>query len=338
MRALVLAEFGRMEIREVPAPVVQNDEVLIKVDAVGICGSDVHGYTGANGRRVPGQVMGHEAAGIVLDGNGELAAGRPVTFNPLIACGRCPACKEGEQQHCPDRRVIGVNPEISAAFAEQVAVPVANVVALPADFPIGYGALIEPLAVAFHAVRRARVADHDQVVVIGGGPIGQSIVLAVRTRTTADILVSEPNAQRRELCASLGATVLDPVAEPLDDQLRKLIGGFSDVTIDAVGQSRSIADALRVTKVGGLVTLVGMGSPRLELSAFDVSTAERTVVGSFCYSDADFRAAAQWAGDHPELLAPLITDRVPLRRAPEAFAALAGQAPAAGKIIVQPNA
>lgn len=339
MRALVLAEFGRLEIRQVPDPVPAEDEVLIKVDAVGICGSDLHGFTGETGRRQPDQIMGHEASGTVLSApeTAGLSVGQAVTFDPLLPCRNCAACQAGEEQGCPDRRLIGVNPEIQAAFAEQIAVPAENVVALPPELDVSHGALIEPLAVAFHAVRRSSVAPADRVLVVGGGPIGQSVVLALRAIGATDILLSEPNPQRRAVCADLGASVIDGLTGTAQDQLRAIGDRPVDLTIDAVGQSRTLGSALAVTKPGGTVTLVGMGSPQVELPAYDISTAERTLIGSFCYADADFRATVSWAGENAGELATLVTEQVPLEQAQAAFAALTGERPVAGKVLVRPN-
>lgn len=334
MLALVLEDFNRLEVLDRDLPSVGADEILIKVAAVGICGSDVHGFTGHNGRRQPGQVMGHEAAGTVAAGPG-FEVGQPVTFNPMITCGTCAACTADQPQQCPRRKVIGVDPEISAAFAEFVAVPRGNVVALPDRMPVQHGALIEPLAVAFNAVSRGRIAAGDRVLVVGGGPIGQSCVLAAKAAGATSILVSEPNAGRREVCGRLGAQTVDPTNVDLAEQVVQLLGGSADVAIDAVGVTVSLQGALAGTKVGGRVVLVGMGRPTLELDAFAVSTMERSLIGSFGYTRTAFATAAAWAGEHPDELPALVSSEVRLDQAAAAFAQLAGTEPAPGKILVR---
>jgi threonine dehydrogenase-like Zn-dependent dehydrogenase len=340
MRVLELKDFRQLVVADREEPAVGSGEVLIDVVATGICGSDIHGYTGENGRRVPGQVMGHETVGrIAALGPGTdrfgFEVGQPVTFNPLISCNECDACTAGQQQHCPERTVIGVNPAIVSAFAEQVAVPADNVVVLSAETPIVYGALIEPLAVAFHAVRRARIGAGQKVLVIGGGPIGQSVVLAALQEGATHVVVSEMDAARRALCERLGATALDPTTAPLDEQVRAVFGTLADTTVDAVGIKPTLAGALDATKFGGVVSLVGMGSPELAFNAYRVSTEEREIVGSFCYNNRDFRDAAAWVDQGSPVLAELISHEVAMEDADAAFAGLAAADGTAGKVLVR---
>ena len=202
MRALVLTKFGELRVEERPTPSAAADEVLIRVVATGICGSDIHGYTGDNGRRVPGQVMGHESVGRVaaLGENAEdsgLALEQVVTFNPVVVPPTDAAAYAGREQHSPNKTVIGVVPEIPAAFADYLVVPARNVVPLPEGIPVEYGALVEPLAVAAHAVRRVLVASDRRALVVGGGPIGQSVVLALTMKGVETIYVSEVDPGRR---------------------------------------------------------------------------------------------------------------------------------------------
>jgi threonine dehydrogenase-like Zn-dependent dehydrogenase len=338
MRALVLAEFGRMVVEERPDPTPARGEVLIRIVATGICGSDVHGFTGANGRRVPGQVMGHESVGRVaalgqaVDGP---EIGRPVTFNPVVIPDVDVERYAGCEQRCPNKYVIGVKPDVVSSFAEFVAVPARNVVPLRQDMPIEHGALIEPLAVAVHAVRRVAAGRGRTVLVVGGGPIGQSAVLALAMEGVRDVVVSELEPARRAVAQRLGARTVDPAAGPVPEQVERLLGGRVDIAIDAAGVSGSLADALASTVIGGSVCLVGMGSPTLELPAFAVSTEERSLVGSFTYSAQDFRDAAQWISTAPAVAAELISRQVRLDEAPAAFTGLAGHDGTPGKVLVR---
>jgi threonine dehydrogenase-like Zn-dependent dehydrogenase len=336
MRALVLEDFHRLVVAQIPEPSPAPDEVLIDVVATAICGSDFHGYTGENGRRIPGQIMGHESVGRVAhDPGGTFEPGTVVTFNPMISCGHCAACEAGQQQHCAQRRVIGVDPTIVAAFAERIVVPAANVVPLSADIPVLFGALIEPLAVALHAVRRGAVGPEDSVLVMGGGPIGQSVILAARRAGAAQVVVSEPDPARRALCERLGALALDPAAGDVREQLIARTGALATVAIDAVGISPTIASALAATRFGATVVLVGMGSPSVEVPAFAVSTEERVLVGSFCYSNDHFREAATWMDEGDAIFAELITREVGIDGADAAFAGLAAGDGTAGKVLVR---
>lgn len=339
MRALQLESFGRLGVVELPEPEAGPGMVLIATIATGICGSDIHGYTGENGRRVPGQVMGHETVGRILalgegvDGS-RLAVGDLVTVNPVFLRPDDRARFAGREQHAPGRSVLGVDPSIVSAFAERFAAPAENVVVLPESTPVELGALVEPLAVGLNAVRRVAVSAGERVLVIGGGPIGQACALAAFHEGAAEVIVSEPNDRRRDLCARLGAVALDPRTAPLAHQLEAL-GGTVPVTIDAVGISESLADALAATSFGGRISLVGMGSPELVVEAYRISTEERSVVGSFTYSHATFEDCARWVGEGDARLAGLISERLPLEDADAMFTRLATVADVPGKALVR---
>lgn len=340
MRALVLTDYHRLDVVERERPEPGPGEVLLRLCATGICGSDVHGFTGENGRRVPGQVMGHESSGTVaaLGAGVEEAVfplGAPATFNPVVVPAAQAAAYRGREQHAPGKAVIGVVAAIQASFADYVVVPAGNVLLLDPDLPLHLGALIEPLAVAVHAVGRGTPSADDRVLVIGGGPIGQSVVLALHRAGVRRIVLSERDPARRELVATLGVEVLDPSAGDLAERVAELLGGPADLAIDAVGLSPTLADACAATALGSRIVLVGMGSPRLEVSAFAISTEERTLIGSFTYSAQDFADAAAWVGDHPDQVEPLVSRIVGPEEAQASFAALAAGEGPAGKILVR---
>lgn len=336
MQALRLRAFNEMEIAEVAVPEPGPGEVLLRISTTGICGTDVHGFTGQNGRRQPGQVMGHETAGFLAGvGPGtdvDVDPGTVLTINPVLGCGQCPACAAGTPQACPDRRVIGVDPALVSAFAQFLVVPARNVVPLAADVPVEYGALVEPLAVGQHAVYQSRCGEQDRVLIVGGGPIGQACFLAAEN-TGAQVVVSEPHPDRRALLGRLGAETVGQLSDQDQDQLADRLGGPATVAIDAVGSSATVGTALGVTGDGARVVLVGMHEPRLELSAYAITTSERTLTGSFTYRDVDFRAAAEWVGDHWERLSGLVEEIVPLDAGPAAFTRSA-EAVTSGKIMI----
>jgi threonine dehydrogenase-like Zn-dependent dehydrogenase len=287
--------------------------------------------------------MGHEMSGVIdsvgaeVDPASGLQPGVAVTVNPVIGCGSCPRCAAGEEQTCPRRRLIGVDATIVSAFAEFLVVPAQNVVPLSAAVPIEFGALVEPLSVGFHAARRGGCTAEDSVLVIGGGPIGQACILAAQRLGATRIAVSEPNGARRSLAASLGAVALDPSEGPLSEQVQRTFGGPVTLVLDAVGVSATVKDALECSVLGARIVLVGMGSPGLELPAYAISTEERTLVGSFCYSAKDFRETAAWAEEAGNVLGALIEGRVDLEGAPAAFTELGRGESAASKILVFPQ-
>jgi len=281
--------------------------------------------------------MGHETVARVLtDQTGKHSAGSIVTVNPVIGCGHCPACAAGAAQRCPDRKVIGVRPDISSAFAERMVAPTRNVVALPAGTPAEVGSLVEPLAVGHHAVQRAELTAEDTVLVVGGGPIGQAAALAARRLGGAIVAVAELDTLRRDLLTRLGFVTIDPATQSADD-IMAVLGSRATVVVDAVGTSRTLGTALDTSALGARIVLVGMGAPRVEISAYAVSTEERTILGSFSYEDAGFRQTAEWSGAHAAALQPLIDARVDLADAPETFRALANGELRASKVLVYPS-
>jgi len=208
MRALVLKDWRKLAVAEIDPPTTTGADVLVRVIATGICGSDVHGFTGENGRREFGQVMGHETVGRIealgsdVPSGPGLEIGNLVTVNPVIGCGHCARCLSGNSQVCADKTVIGVSSAYISAFAELFVAPVSNVVPLTPGTPAEYGALVEPLAVGYHAARRGGIRSGDSVLVVGGGPIGQACVLAAQRLGAEQVVLSEPSHHRRELSAA----------------------------------------------------------------------------------------------------------------------------------------
>jgi threonine dehydrogenase-like Zn-dependent dehydrogenase len=267
----------------------------------------------------------------------EPPVGTLVTVHPVLACGRCPACRAGLDYRCPDKQIIGVDPAYSSAFAELMVVPAANAVPLPEDMPAEYGALVEPLAVGQHAVTRGGCAPGDRVLVVGGGPIGQACALAARRVGADGVVVSEPHAGRRALLADVGLASVDPVTDALAEAVEAVLGGLPTLVVDAVGSSRSLTDALTVCAAGERVVLVGMHEPQVSLPAYNVSIEERSLIGSYCYTADHFRETAAWVATAPPELARLVEGRVGLAQAPTAFAALAKGTDGASKVLVFPG-
>ncbi|MCW6010208.1 alcohol dehydrogenase catalytic domain-containing protein [Micromonospora sp. CPCC 205371] len=325
MRALVFRGPGDIRVERRPDPVPAPGELLIRVLSTGICGSDLHGYTGENGRRHPGQVMGHETVGRVVEGG--LPEGTLVTVNPVLGCGHCPACAAGTAQLCPTRRVIGVDPTISSAFAELMTVPAPNAVVLPDGVPEEHGALVEPRAVGYHASVRGGGGPPGPGLAGRGGPGGPAGGLRAPPPGASPVLVSEPHAGRRALVERLGFTALAPSE----------VGATTTkhtVVLDAVGSSASLRDAFEASAPGARVVLVGMNAPDVTLGAYAISTFERSVIGSFCYPAREFEATAEWVASGPLELAHLVDGRVPLDEAPAAFAGLAAGTLDASKVLV----
>lgn len=299
MKALGYDGPWTMSLVDCPELTPSADHVVLDVIATGICGSDAHGYTGTTGRRTSGQIMGHEAVARVHSG-GDLEPGTLVTFNPTVACGSCDFCLRGETQACPDLVIIGVAPTLNGSLAEQVRVPARNVVALSEEMPVLHGTLVEPLAVGYHAVLRGEPRPDDRVLIIGGGPIGQAAALAARRLGATSILISESSEPRRRIVGDLGFATTSP--ETLSDDVVSLLGGNASLVIDAVGIEATVAAAIGASTTRARIVLVGMGTSRMELRPYGLTVGERSLVGSYCYSEQDFRDTAAWVSEgHPEL-------------------------------------
>ncbi len=286
MKALVYIGPHSLELGEVPEPVPGNDEVLVRVEAVGICGSDMHAYHGHDARRPAPLVLGHEAAGRITSGP---RAGERVTVNPLVVCGTCRACEAGRAHLCPSRQILSMPPR-PGAFAELVRVPERNLVAIPEDFPIAKAALAEPVAVSYHAVNQgARLLDLPlsaaRCLVIGGGAIGLAAALVLAMQGAAEIFVAEPHAGRRATLARAGDFRCYAPGEAGAPQESSI-----DLIIDAVGAAATRASASALVRPGGVIVHAGL-LPGMD--GFDVrriTLQEIIVSGTYCYTPADFRA------------------------------------------------
>jgi len=266
-----------------PKPEPGPEDVRVRIAHVGICGSDLHGYTGESGRRVPGMIMGHEASGwieAVGSAVSGLAVGDTVTFNPALPCDG--SCGHTSENQCDQLRVIGVTPDIQGAFAEAIVIPAARIVQL-GDLSLEWGAGVEPMAVALQASRRAGVSTGASVLVIGGGMIGQCVAQAARLDGAAEVIVSDPMVERRNVAEKAGFRAVRPEdAESLS---------LFDIAVDAVGISATAGAAIRAVRKGGTVCFVGLGVSEVTVPLFDIVVSERVIVGTFCYPDDVFRDA-----------------------------------------------
>ena len=283
IRTLVFDGPRQFHIDERPTPQPSSGEVRIRIAFVGICGSDLHGYTGESGRRVAGMVMGHEASGWIEalgPGVNGLQIGTPVTFNPSLACNG--GCGHRVENQCSDLRVIGVTPDIQGAFADAITVPVDRVVPL-GGVSLEWGAVVEPLAVGVQAVQRADVTAGQSVLVVGAGMIGQCIARAARLTGAESVTLVDPLGARRDQSTHAGFLGVSP--DDVGD-----LGPF-DVSFDAVGISATAASAIQNVRKGSNVCFVGLGNSEVAIPLFDLVVAERKIVGTFAYTDSVFQTA-----------------------------------------------
>lgn len=305
MQALVYEGPRIMNLRQVSVPELKSDEVLVRVERVGICGSELGGYLGHNSLRKPPLIMGHEFSGVV-ERIGESAAGWApgdrVTANPLVTCGTCRYCRNGESQLCGSRQLLGAHRP--GAFAQFVAVPARNIYRLDDRTSFEEGALAEPFACAVHVCRLLQLSPTDRMLIYGAGPIGLFALQAAKVYGLRDVVVADLNEGRLEIARELGAVAVTRVEE-LDEP-----GGF-DAVIDAVGAEITRQKSVAAARSGGKVIFTGLHEADSRLPVNDMIRSEIWARGAFAYSQDDFETALQWIGQGRVNLLPW-AETVPL--------------------------
>ena len=316
---------GAFEVRAIPERELHEDEVLLRVAACGICGTDVHIYHGDKGSAEvhPPVVLGHELAGTVEKVGSAVTTVRPgdhVTVDPNIYCGKCHYCRIGKKQQCSSLKAVGVT--MNGGFADYCYVPETQCYLLDPEVPLRVGALTEPLACCLHGIDLAHIRIGDSVCVIGGGTIGQMMVQLAKLSGASSVILSEPVALRREIGLEIGADhAIDPNEAPVAEQIRKALGtDGTDVVIECVGNTAATAQAFEAAKDGATVLLFSVPKPDTyyPLSLEQVFQKELKIVGSRINPDTHGRAAAMINGGKL-ILDRLITHSYPVAELKEAI-------------------
>jgi 2-desacetyl-2-hydroxyethyl bacteriochlorophyllide A dehydrogenase len=327
MRAVVTRQAGTMELGEVADPGEPGaGQVLVRPEAVGICGSDLHFLTGelatppAFGPQYP-RVQGHEFAGVVEAlGPGcppELAVGQRVAVHPLSSCGRCRACRIGRGNACPNFRLVGVH--VDGALADRVTVAADQVFGV-GDLPPAVAAFCEPMSIAVRALERGRVTGEDRVVVLGAGPIGQAVTIGALDRG-AQVLITDVAAGRLAPAVAAGADVLDVTGADVVASAREWSDGEGPaVVVDCTGQPAAIADGVAMVAPAGRVVVVGISHQQVALPVNAFTQKELDLLGSTVCTAADFADAVRLVARHRAQVERLVTHQAPLADAPAAVA------------------
>ncbi|MBA2380560.1 MAG: galactitol-1-phosphate 5-dehydrogenase [Chloroflexi bacterium] len=340
MRALVFRGPGQMPLEERPDPQPGPGEVVVTVRVSGICGSDVHGFGGATGRRRVGVVMGHEATGEVRAVGPGVESVRPgdrVVLRSILACGRCDRCRHGQPNICLDRQGMGMH--FDGAYAEQILVAEALLVPLPDSLSFEDGVLIEPLAVAMHAVNITPFALMDVVAIVGAGAIGLLTLLAARQRGAGSIIVTDRDPHRLDVARMLGADQAVNVdhADPVATVSEATGGRGADAVFEAVGVAATVAQSIAMARPGGQVTWIGNSAPEVPLPMQELVTRELTVRGAYGFVD-EFELAVDALTSGRIDGRSLIECVAPLEEGPELFRRLAAGSLSAAKVVLVPNA
>jgi 2-desacetyl-2-hydroxyethyl bacteriochlorophyllide A dehydrogenase len=288
MKALVLENYNELVYKDVPDPQIKSDEVLVKVMACGICGSDVHGLDGSTGRRIPPMIMGHEASGVIIktgtDVNGWKSGDR-VTFDSTVYPLNDWFTLEGMYNLSDNREVLGVSPgryKRDGAFAEFIAIPQHILYKIPDKISFEQAAMVEAVAVALHSINIAGISTGDNCVVVGGGMIGIFILKLLKISGASKIIVIDINQKRLEQAIIAGADhTFISTEENLGEKINALTNKRgADISFEAVGKSESVNIAIDILRKGGKTVLVGNISPKVDFPLQKVVTRELKVLGS----------------------------------------------------------
>jgi len=342
MKAAVLHRPGeiRVEQRQVPEP--GPGEVLVRVRAVGVCGSDVHYYKeGRIGRRVVEKplILGHECAGEVValgSGVSHLRIGSRVALEPGVPCRRCRYCKSGRYNLCPDVTFMAT-PPVDGAFVEYIAWPADFTYPLPENLGYAEGALMEPLAVGMHAVRRARLVPGCTVLVLGGGPIGQLALLAAKAAGAGRVILTEREEGRLAMARSLGAdAALNCRTTPMAEALAEITDGEGpDLVIEAAGTVETVRQGIELVRRGGTVVWIGLpGTDPCPVSVLQAINKEMDILGIYRYANV-YPDAIRLAASGKINLALLVTHRFPLVEVKQALDTVVEQKASAMKVLVE---
>ena len=343
MKALVLENLRDLQMRDVPQPSVGPRDVLIRVKACGICGSDVHGYDGSTGRRIPPLIMGHEASGVVEAAGSDVRSFQPgdrVTFDSTVSCGDCQFCHRGEVNLCDNRQVLGVSCgdyRRNGAFADYVTVPENIVYRLPDSFHYEKAALIEAVSIAVHAAKITGIQPGSSAVVVGAGMIGLLAVQAFRVFGCTKVIAVDLEPSKLEVARQLGADETFLGTDPdLLDKLKAATGGQGpDIAVEVVGAQQPILTAIHGVRRGGTVTLIGNLAPKVEIPLQIVVTRQLRLLGS-CASAGEYPECIELMASGKINVDPLISALAPLSEGAAWFDRLYAREPGLMKVILQP--
>ena len=343
MKALLLEQYMQLGYQEVPEPAISVDDVLIRVKACGICGSDVHGLDGSTGRRIPPIVMGHEAAGVIEEVGANVkgwAAGDRVTFDSTVSCGQCYFCARGEINLCDNRQVLGVSCgefRRHGAFAELVSVPARILYRLPDSLGFAEAAMIEAVSIAVHAVNITPKSLGDTAVVVGSGMIGLLTIQAAKAAGFARVFAVDLDDNKLAVALRLGAdAAFNPKTVDVPKAIQDLTNGRgADVALEAVGAAAPIKTAIMSVKKGGTVTLIGNIAPNIELPLQAVVTRQIRLQGS-CASSGEYPACIELLASGAIKVDEIISARVPLADGADWFKRLYAHEPNLMKVILEP--
>lgn len=339
MKALVYEGPRNMHVREIPEPCPKADQVKIRIRYCSICGSDVHGYTGASGRRIPPMIMGHEASGIVAAVGRNVKSVRPgdrAAIQPIDYCGHCELCRAGKTEVCRNRRGLGVM-DVNGAFAEYVCVSEKQAVPIPETLDFMQASLIEPTSVAYHAVRQLLPVEGKTVFVAGAGVIGILVVKWLKYFRCKTVIISGLSEEKLEIAKRQGA---DIAFDPRKTGVRQILeeNGLKngvDIAVECVGATPTVGQTVESVAINGTIMWIGNAARMVQVDMQKIVTSEVKIMGTYGFSDGDFADVARILAEGTFEVRSLISKTVPLEEAVDEFEELANGRDVDLKILVR---
>ncbi|MFD0870824.1 Sorbitol dehydrogenase [Chlamydia abortus] len=333
----IMTEPGKIEFNNVPVPEVKPNQIKIKMKSIGVCGSDIHVNHGKHPYTSYPVVQGHEVSAEVVEVGSEVTnvkVGDKVTIQPQVVCGECYPCTHGLYNDCEELKVMGF--QTTGMASEYFVVDADKALALPADMSWEHGALIEPLAVAVHAVRRAGDIAGKKIVVLGGGPIGNLVAQTAKAMGAADVLISELSPYRLEVAQKCGIKTIDAKNENI---LESIIANFgkdrADYIFECIGINVTINQAIEYARKGSTIVVVGVFGDLATVNMGYVQDHELSLLGSAMYREEDFIKAIELVNEGLIEFDTLITHRVKFRDYSEAYDIIDQQKDKAMKVMIE---
>jgi len=342
MKALTLEAYNQLSYGDAPNPEFGTTDVLIRVNACGICGSDIHGMDGSTGRRIPPIIMGHEAAGTISSVGSEVTEweiGDRVTFDSTIYCGSCKYCDAGKVNLCENRKVLGVSPgeyRQHGAFAEYVSVPERILYKIPDNLSFEEAAFVEPVSIALHGVNRTPVKDGDTAVVIGSGMIGLLVIQALRIKGASKIIAVDIDPEKIKAALKVGADHGINSNEKTIEEIKALTQNGADIAMEVVGMSPTLNLAIESVRKGGSIGIIGNIQNKTEFPLQSVVTRELTIYGS-CASECEYSESLELIANGSIKVRDMITAIAPLSEGAEWFKRLYDGKEDMLKVILRPD-
>lgn len=343
MKALVLTDYNQLEYKEMDKPSIQSDdEVLINIKAVGICGSDIHGMDGSSGRRKPPLIMGHEASGVIVEVGKNVKnwqLGDRVTFDSTIYPQGDWYSKQGMYNLSDNRKVLGVSCaeyKQDGAFAEFITIPEHILHKIPDNVSFEHAAMVEPVAVAAHAIGLSEGKLCDTAVVIGAGLIGVFVIQLLKIKGCSKVIAVDIDDSRLQIAKNVGADIiLNTQHQDIIQEIKTINPRGADVVFEAVGNSETVNIAIEAVRKGGRVTLIGNTTPRVEVSLQSIVTRQLTVQGS-CAIAGEYPPVLELLSKGKLNLDAVISKIAPLSDGAQWFKRLYQREPGLMKVILQP--